>query len=480
MSIDPKLLKVFASRKLNVLLSGKHGVGKTALIKEVFTEVFGPMNEKWLYFSASTMDPWTDFVGIPKNYTRPDGVEVFKIIPPETFADGSEIEAMFFDEINRADPKTLNAIMELIQFKSINGRPFPKLKVIWAAENPASEGTYMVQPLDPAQKDRFEIQIDIPYELSETYFVEKFGHDVFGVVKKWWAKNKETISPRKLETVISGWESGIGLHYFSNECKTFNELSSNLSSLSFVKEARNIIKDGSKELKERFFTLDKIRKHGNVISEHRDIMSEAWQISDKETRNLIESMGFVPEISIEDLQLSSEEKDEIEKIKKIIDSNVYGVSNFSPAADKFIHAALFVNSNFGKYVNKKATAQDYALVEQIVKNHIGVENVLIHMFGKDFKSSELSSAQFSIMISQKGSEFWQQFSRFMFIILRGYHDLTSEYVVGFSKFNGSNLMSKHTKRNPSRTKRCMSQIYNKNADSIAVMYSDYSKLFRCC
>ena len=154
MTIDAKTLKIFARRKKNVLLRGRHGVGKTALIKETFNEVFGEMGKNWLYFSASTLDPWTDLIGIPKNFTRPDGVEVFKLIPPEHFTGEEDIRAVFFDEINRTpDNKTLNAIMEFIQFKSINGRKFKNLEVVWGAENPAED-----QPESEQAADRIRIR----------------------------------------------------------------------------------------------------------------------------------------------------------------------------------------------------------------------------------------------------------------------------------------------------------------------------------
>ena len=46
----------------NVLFIGKHGVGKTAIVKDAFER--HKLNYK--YFSASTMDPWVDFIGVPK------------------------------------------------------------------------------------------------------------------------------------------------------------------------------------------------------------------------------------------------------------------------------------------------------------------------------------------------------------------------------------------------------------------------------
>jgi hypothetical protein len=76
MAVNTKDLIKYANSGLNVLLSGPHGIGKTAIIKEVFNNAFGEYYKNWRYFSASTLDPWVDFIGIPKNYTRPDGKEV--------------------------------------------------------------------------------------------------------------------------------------------------------------------------------------------------------------------------------------------------------------------------------------------------------------------------------------------------------------------------------------------------------------------
>jgi len=42
--------------------SGKHGVGKSAMIIEAFNR----HNLNWMYFSGSAMDPWVDFVGTQK------------------------------------------------------------------------------------------------------------------------------------------------------------------------------------------------------------------------------------------------------------------------------------------------------------------------------------------------------------------------------------------------------------------------------
>lgn len=310
MSVDTNILKRYAKEGYNVLLSGKHGVGKTAIIKEVFGEVFGEHNESWMYFSSSTIDPWVDFIGIPKNYTTPDGKEVFKIIPPERLTGDEKIEAMFFDEINRADDKTLNALMELIQFKSINGRKFPHLKCIWAAENPANDedNEYKVTELDPAQKDRFQIQLNIPYELNGKYFSAKYGKETYNISKSWWQKNKSKISPRKLDDMLSGYNKGFSLKDFTQQSSTIDELQFSLSTVSDIKKIKSIIDSNDEAAIKSFFTLDKIRTYEKLLKSNSNLISGFYKFMDDEIKNYITRNIGYREVAQFDMSLLTAEQ----------------------------------------------------------------------------------------------------------------------------------------------------------------------------
>jgi hypothetical protein len=107
--------------------------------------------------------------------------------------------------------------MELIQFKSINGRKYENLQVIWAAINPKEddEGNssgYFVEEMDPAQKDMFHIHIEIPYDVSRTYFVDRYGVQHGNAACDWWGELpvaiKEKISPRRLDYAIQVFKVG--------------------------------------------------------------------------------------------------------------------------------------------------------------------------------------------------------------------------------------------------------------------------------
>lgn len=205
MNLTNKLNHYF-EKGFNCLLRGDHGVGKTALVMECFEKQGLVIGESALIFSASTMDPWVDFIGIPKEVTK-DGNTYLDFILPKHFAE-DKVEAIFFDEFNRSHKKTRNAVMELIQFKSINSRKFNNLKVVWAAINPSDSETheYDVEVLDPAQEDRFHISLNVPFVPDLSYFTKKYGKKIAEGIVHWWRRIpkeiQKKVSPRRLEYAI--------------------------------------------------------------------------------------------------------------------------------------------------------------------------------------------------------------------------------------------------------------------------------------
>lgn len=206
--IEQKLEQHFKHGR-NVLLEGRHGTGKTTIASNVLNR----LTKNWLYFSASTLDPFCDFVGIPKE-TQKNGKSVLTFVLPEKLSDDS-VEAIFLDEYNRSHKKVRNATLELIQFKSINGRKFPNLKVVWAAINPADEDSdelYDVEILDPAQLDRFQVYIKVPNNPSFEYFKKKYDADIAKSAIEWWnhlpKEAQKLVSPRRLDYAIELFKDG--------------------------------------------------------------------------------------------------------------------------------------------------------------------------------------------------------------------------------------------------------------------------------
>jgi len=210
--LSPSMLKRWWKNKKNVLVYGDHGCGKTTIIKEFWDS----LGIKHAIFSGSTLDPWTDLIGVPKPVEK-NGEDVLKFVVPENI--DTEIEAIFIDEFNRSHPKVRNALMELMQFKTINGRKFPKLKAVWAAANPPdTDQNYDVEPLDPAQEDRFHVRVKLCGEPHEPYFVEKYGVDIARAAIGWRkglsSDQRQKVSPRRLD---------YALDYVVNEGGTFRE-----------------------------------------------------------------------------------------------------------------------------------------------------------------------------------------------------------------------------------------------------------------
>lgn len=200
MKLREEILDFWVENDLNVLFTGPHGVGKSTIVIDTFERA----GLKYAYFSASTMDPWVDFIGVPKEKNDEKG-SYLELVRPLHFRD-DEIEAIFIDEYNRSHKKIRNAVMELIQFKSINGKKFKNLKIVWAAVNPEEDGVYDVQKLDPAQKDRFHIWCDIPAEPSKEWFTNRFGRKLGSAAVEWWKDLpddlKTIITPRRLEYAL--------------------------------------------------------------------------------------------------------------------------------------------------------------------------------------------------------------------------------------------------------------------------------------
>lgn len=240
---------------MNVCFVGSHGTGKTSMIQACFERAGLIQGKTYLYFSGSTLDPWVDFVGVPKERTVDKIPEHFQIIRdmagissdialeyvisnmhlsenaskrviahalnlkegrtylelvrPEAFAEDT-IEAIFIDEYNRSPKKVRNAVMELLQFKSINGKKFPNLRTVWTAINPPENDEYDVEELDPAQQDRFEVTVVIKGDPSETWFVQQYGKHGKTAVE-WWNDlteiERKNVSPRRLDYAMKMWRT---------------------------------------------------------------------------------------------------------------------------------------------------------------------------------------------------------------------------------------------------------------------------------
>lgn len=193
----------------NALLVGAHGTGKTSLIQKVASHNGLEQGSSFVYLSGSTLDPWVDFVGVP----RPEG-DYLKFYRP-SYMDPDKVQLLVIDEINRSQAKVRNACMELAQFKTVNGVHFPKLKAVWACANPADQdaGYTDTESIDVALADRFHTIMRLSVEPNKAHFVARFGDDIGSASIEWWrslsSESRKKVSPRRLEYAIDLYMVGI-------------------------------------------------------------------------------------------------------------------------------------------------------------------------------------------------------------------------------------------------------------------------------
>ena len=132
----------------NIMLAGRHGIGKSQILTRYFKEKGIPVKTLFL---GQMSDPG-DLLGLP-NKDEKTGKTVF--MPPYWFpVDGQPI-VLFLDEINRARPEILQTVMDLVLNRKLAGRELPEGSRIIAAGNDGEE--YQLTDLDPALVSRFNI-----------------------------------------------------------------------------------------------------------------------------------------------------------------------------------------------------------------------------------------------------------------------------------------------------------------------------------
>lgn len=206
------LLANIVSEKPNLaitpLVSGKHGIGKSAIIKSIAEDLGGVC----ITVEGGTLKEG-EITGLPYQYKDEDGKITFRFLPyyaveriqneekrlfkeakgvvdPSHMLNGDEnqyarnhltpkqrIEAIrsgqihlvliFIDEINRTENTVYKELMNILLTRSVNGYQFPWWVLFVGAMNPSTQNSvYATNEMDPAQLDRF-IKIKVIDHASE-------------------------------------------------------------------------------------------------------------------------------------------------------------------------------------------------------------------------------------------------------------------------------------------------------------------------
>lgn len=159
----------------NIMLTGKHGIGKSQILERYFT---AQGCKVVILFLGQMSDPG-DLIGLP-HFNEETGKTDF--MPPYWFPTDCHPVVLFLDELNRARPEVLQTIMDLTLNRTLSGKKLPEGSRVISAVNDGEE--YQLTDLDPALVSRFNI-----YEFSPT-------------VEEWllWA-TKNDVDPRVVDFI---------------------------------------------------------------------------------------------------------------------------------------------------------------------------------------------------------------------------------------------------------------------------------------
>lgn len=137
----------------NIMITGKHGIGKSVIVKNFFEN----QGKKVItMFCSQAADPG-DIIGLPR-YNEVTGKTEFAL--PWWFPTDNTPVILFLDELNRARPEILQVVMDLTLSRKLAGKSLPEGSQIISAINEGDE--YQLTDLDPALVSRFNVYNFVP------------------------------------------------------------------------------------------------------------------------------------------------------------------------------------------------------------------------------------------------------------------------------------------------------------------------------
>ena len=151
----------FTPSTQNIMLVGKHGIGKS----EILTSYFNSKGMKVVTLFLGQMADPGDIIGIPSKVEKQDAegkaTSRTDFTPPYWFPQDGLPIVLFLDELNRARPEILQTVMDLTLNRKLAGKALPEGSHVISAVNDGDE--YQLTDLDPALVSRFNI-----YEFKPT------------------------------------------------------------------------------------------------------------------------------------------------------------------------------------------------------------------------------------------------------------------------------------------------------------------------
>ena len=132
----------------NIMIAGKHGIGKSKIIEQFFT---AKGKKVVTMFCSQAADPG-DIIGLPRFNETTHQTE-FAL--PWWFPQDNSPVVLFLDELNRARPEILQVVMDLCLNRKLAGKKLPEGSQVISAINEGDE--YQLTDLDPALVSRFNV-----------------------------------------------------------------------------------------------------------------------------------------------------------------------------------------------------------------------------------------------------------------------------------------------------------------------------------
>lgn len=137
-------------KAFNPMFVSPPGLGKSEIVQAWCEKQGIPFEDVRLAYMEAP-----DFVGYPHVMTK-NGREVTTFATPDRWPESGE-GVLFFDELNRGNQSTMNALMQLCTDRRIDKYKLPEGWIIVSAVNPEADGKNDVNSMDSALRDRFEM-----------------------------------------------------------------------------------------------------------------------------------------------------------------------------------------------------------------------------------------------------------------------------------------------------------------------------------
>ena len=306
MAIDFKtlnsVLPFILDAKFPVLIRGRHGIGKSAIVYQIAEARGLEVIER----RASQMTEG-DLLGLPKVEGK-----VTTWLAPEWLHDACEKPViLFLDEVDRATMEVRQGIFELCDSRKIAGYTLHPDTLIFACVNGGEHGAqYQVGEMDPAELDRYTV-FDVQPTVED--WLEWADTKVIGVLWDFINQNhqhlehKDEYEPNKVYPSRRSWvrlsdallsmdgeikQSPILYHLAASfigfeGAVAFNDFVANYKKIVTVD---NILEEGKIKLTAEF----KINDHNALIEKFKHSKCFDEKLNQKQLKNVAEYMVTLP------------------------------------------------------------------------------------------------------------------------------------------------------------------------------------------